>query len=348
MSGIMERAAETAGSKTESCAGMEDADFALEVPHFNRTAVMGDVRRLSTVSNWRAAGAIAFQWTVIVVAWWAAVASGHWAVYVLAALVIASRQQALGVMVHDATHYLLFTNHRVNDIVSDLFLGFPIGISTTLYRAHHLNHHRYTNTPRDPDWVSQQEDRDWQWPKTRWGCVSLLMRSLLGLNMAQAAKVYVSLSPNAKLFTPITPAYPLRARVLCVVGGIVAWTVVIVTRSWWPVFFLWVLPSATLLNVFGRVRFTAEHIGVENEHELNFSRTVIPNWLERVFIAPCGINYHVEHHMFPSVPGWRLKELHDVLMRDESYNQRAHITHSYFGRLQGVFAELMNKVPQKS
>jgi fatty acid desaturase len=140
----------------------------------------------------------------------------------------------------------------------------------------------------------------------------------------------------------------MRCRVLCVVGGIVAWTIVIWTRAWWPVLFLWVLPSATLLNVFGRVRFTAEHIGVENEHELNFSRTVIPNWLERVFIAPFGINYHVEHHMFPSVPGWRLNELHKILMRDDSFSQRVHITRSYFGLRQGVFHELMSKVPQKS
>ena len=76
MSGIMERAAESAGNENESHIAAESAEFAVEVPHFNRAAVMSDVRRLSTVSNWRTAGTIAFQWTVIVLAWWAAVASG--------------------------------------------------------------------------------------------------------------------------------------------------------------------------------------------------------------------------------------------------------------------------------
>jgi fatty acid desaturase len=129
------------------------------------------------------------------------------------------------------------------------------------------------------------------------------------------------------------------------VGTIVAYRIVIATGAWWPVILLWIVPSVTLLNVFSRVRFTAEHVGVENEHELNFTRTVIPNLLERIFIAPCGINYHVEHHMFPSVPGWRLAELHEVLMRDSAYCHRAHITRSYFKWPHGLFAELMRKMP---
>ena len=73
----------------------------------------------------------------------------------LAAAIIGSRQQALGILVHDATHYLLYKNRTVNDIVSDLCCGFPVNISTTLYRSTHFRHHRFANTEQDPDLVLQ-------------------------------------------------------------------------------------------------------------------------------------------------------------------------------------------------
>ena len=54
-----------------------------------------------------------------------------------------------------------------------------------------------------------------------------------------------------------------------------------------------------------------------------------------------NINYHLEHHLFPSVPGRNLGRLHRVLMEDPEYRSSAHITHSYFGLKQGVIAELI-------
>lgn len=325
----------------------QEAEFEVGQERFLRAPFMPLVRQLSVVSNWHSACSIALQWAVIIAAGWAAIASGHWAVYLLAILVIAGRQQAMGVLVHEGSHFSLFTNHIVNDVICDLFIAFPVGLSTTLYRAHHLRHHRYTNTERDPDWVNQQADRDWEWPKTRWGCFSLLIRSLLGLNLSQATKVYLSFSPFVNLLKPVSPAYPLRARALFLSSSVVVYAVLIWTQAWWPALLLWVLPSLTLLNLFSRVRFTAEHIGVENECELNFTRTVIPSWLERVFIAPFGINYHVEHHVFPSVPGRNLAKLHGALMQDERFRSQAHLSYGYFGLRKGVLGELMRPRPSE-
>src|SRR5262249_45466879 len=99
-------------------------EFDVELARYPRAEIMPDVRRLSEVSNLKSALGIAFQWGLIFLAGWAAVTSGHWAVYILAGIFIGSRQQALGIMVHDAAHYLLFTNRTVNDMVSDAFLAF--------------------------------------------------------------------------------------------------------------------------------------------------------------------------------------------------------------------------------
>ena len=322
-----------------------EAEFEVDRERYPRSALMADVRRLSTVSDWRSAANIAFQWLVVGLASWAAVASGHWAVYVLAGIVICSRQQAMGVMVHDATHYHLFNNRAVNDIVSDLFLAFPIGISTTLYRDYHYKHHRYTNSDRDPDWSWMMHEPDWKWPKTRWECFWLTVRSLFGVNIAKTAKVYLMYSPSAKLFTPISAAYPLRARILFVITTPIVFYFLLSTGAWLPAILLWTLPSMTVLNVTSRIRATAEHVLLPNTHQLNSTRTVIPNWLERVFICPFGINYHIEHHLFPSVPGYKLGSLHERLMRDENFRSRAHITRGYFSPRHGLLGELLTPAP---
>ncbi|MBW3599736.1 MAG: fatty acid desaturase, partial [Planctomycetes bacterium] len=93
----------------------------------------------------------------------------------------------------------------------------------------------------------------------------------------------------------------------------------------------------TLMNLFNRLRATAEHVGAPWTHELNSTRTVVPTWLERLTIAPMNVSYHLEHHLFPSVPGPNLDKLHRLLMEDESFREHAHITRGYTG----VVRELM-------
>ncbi len=332
----------TGGVSEAELAGRDDnPTFEVGVGRYPRAAITPEIRRLSVVSNWRSALTISLQWAIILSVGTLAVWSGHWAAYLLAAVIIASRQQALGILVHDATHYLLFSNRTVNDIVSDLCCGFPISISTTLYRSTHFWHHRFTNTENDPDLVLQRQDPDWRWPKTRREALTLFFRCVFGLNLLSAAKAAMVWAPGNHLFDPITPAYPLRARVLFVASSIVVWAVVIKSGIVLPALLLWVLPAFTVLNITNRMRATAEHVMMPATHELNAARTVIPRAWERFFVAPLNINYHIEHHMFPSVPGRNLGRLHQVLMRDREFRDHAHITHSYFGLKQGVIAELI-------
>jgi fatty acid desaturase len=315
-------------------------DFAIGGQRYPRVEIAPEIRRLSQVSNLRSVLLIASQWAVILGAGTIAVQSGHWAVYILAGALICSRQQALGILVHDATHYLLFTNRTVNDVVSDLFCAFPVGMSTTLYRHTHIQHHRFTNTEQDPDWVLQQKDADWRWPKTRREAWWLLIRSIFALNTREVAKAVAVWSPNFHLFDRLSPAFPLRARVLFLASTAVVFGAIYHYSLIVPALLLYTLPGVTLLNITNRMRATAEHILMPSTNELNTSRTVIPSLLERLFVAPLNINYHVEHHMFPSVPGCNLPKLHKRLMADPYFRENAHITHSYFGLRQGVLAEI--------
>jgi fatty acid desaturase len=320
-----------------------ETDFRVDRQRYPRQPMMAEVRRLSQVSNLRSAALIGFQWFIMIAAGWVAISSGHWAVYVLAAAIIAPRMQCLGVLMHDGAHYLLFTNRLANDVASDMLLAFPLGLSTTLYRHDHFVHHRFTNSDEDPDVILQKSDEDFRWPKTKRGCAWLIFRSIFGLNLPQMFHATKEWSPWANLFSPLGPKLPLYSRLLLVASTVGVYTVVVSTGMLVPMIFLVVIPGFTLLNLTNRIRVTSEHMRVPADHELNSTRTVVPTWLDRFFIAPFGVSYHIEHHLFPSVPGRNLGRLHNILMHDRNFSDHAHVTKSYLG----VLGELMTPADER-
>ena len=71
--------------------------------------------------------------------------------FLLAVIIIGSRQFALAVLAHEGAHNLLFTNEKINDFASQWFCAFPIFSDNRPYRPYHLAHHRFTESENDPD-----------------------------------------------------------------------------------------------------------------------------------------------------------------------------------------------------
>ncbi|MCM2373282.1 fatty acid desaturase family protein [Aporhodopirellula aestuarii] len=323
-----------------SQASPTDAEPRRQLERFSRKRHIELVRSLSQVNGFRTTIYLATQWLIMIAAMVIAARLDHWAVYLLAMVVLASRMQALGVLMHDGAHYLLYKNRVVNDVVSDLFVAFPLGMSTTLYRKTHFRHHRYTNTEEDQDLAAQKEEREWfEWPKTRLGLFLTLIRSVFGMNFLRGWILYKHWAPWNNFRSP---DFPVRCRVLYVLStasvyGFFAIALKLDTRTTLILLAVYMFAGITLLNLINRIRATAEHLGTRGDHELNDTRTVLPSWIERMLISPYGVNYHLEHHLFPSVPGCQLAKLHRELMQDDEFRERAHITRGYTG----VIRELM-------
>ena len=49
------------------------------------------------------------------------------------------------------------------------------------------------------------------------------------------------------------------------------------------------------------------------------------------------MGYHLEHHLFPGVPFYNLPKLHLMLMEEEVYQAKAHVTEGY---MTGLMQEL--------
>ena len=88
--------------------------------------------------------------------------------------------------------------------------------------------------------------------------------------------------------------------------------------------------------MFQYIRSVAEHFGeLGYDHLLSSTRTIHANPLERFFLAPHNVSYHLEHHLYPGVPFYNLPALHQMLMEEEEYEEKAHITLGYWNGLMG-------------
>jgi fatty acid desaturase len=103
----------------------------------------------------------------------------------------------------------------------------------------------------------------------------------------------------------------------------------------WHAFLLyWIVPYCTWHIAAQYIRLICEHSAVESEEEeYAITRTTIPTLLESIFILPGNVGYHIEHHWYPSVPFYRLPELHQALMQREGFRQNAVVRRSVLASL---------------
>lgn len=306
---------------------------------YPRRGTLALIRRLSVIDNRRNALLLVLQWVIAVAAGAIAIRVDWIPVYLAAGFVIGSRIQCLAVMMHDACHGMLFSNRRLNDLIGDIFVAYPLGFSIHLYRANHMYHHRYTNTLRDRDYRVQRRDPDQHFPKNAAAMAWLLVRSVTGLNFYRMARDSRIWAPFANFHNPgrFDFDYRLGLRIRYVAWAVLFYGLILLSPWRWQILGLLLIPQFIWANVFNRIRAIAEHNSVADERELNGTRTVIPTLLDRFLIAPFNVSYHLEHHLFPSVPWPNLRRLHAHLMTDPAYAADAHVTRGYWG----VIRELM-------
>jgi fatty acid desaturase len=136
-------------------------------------------------------------------------------------------------------------------------------------------------------------------------------------------------------------------QVSFVVLTVLVSTLLTAFSGWLSFLILWVLPMFTLTFLLHHYRTVAEHLAVPATHELNASRTVVSSPLERFLVAPFGVNFHLEHHLFPGVPAYHLPSVHELLMGDEAFRCQARLTRCYLGR-RGLWREIVhsNSAPE--
>jgi fatty acid desaturase len=69
--------------------------------------------------------------------------------------------------------------------------------------------------------------------------------------------------------------------------------------SWYAFLLYWIVPYCTWHIAIQYARIICEHSAVvSEEEEYSITRTTIPTLLESIFVLPCNVGYHIEHHWY--------------------------------------------------
>jgi fatty acid desaturase len=262
--------------------------------------------------TWKGVALIVHAWAlilgaIVLVAWWP-----NPLTYLLAVAIIGSRQLGLAILMHDGAHGCLSADEKVNLFLSQWFCAYPIFAETRAYRRYHLQHHARTQQNDDPDLVLSAP-----FPITKLSYRRKFLRDITGQTGYQQRK--------SQLLNAIGQAdWPLSRRAAqfwdklgrqCVVNAIL-FAALAAAGVWWAYPLLWLVPLLTWMMVITRIRNIAEHAVVPDKDDpLRNTRTTRANFLERLFIAPYYVNYHLEHHLLFYIPCYNLPRVHRILSK---------------------------------
>ena len=234
---------------------------------------------------------------VVVITYWQPV------IAMLGMIFIASRQHALLALYHDAVHFLISSNKRLNDFIINSFVGVPLLMPVHTYRSLHFNHHQYLGTEKDPEKLYLYRKQPWNYqPLT----TRLLLKQILGdlflWNSLRMIWLYIKdrIFNDNRIKLPATKYYTellFQFIFLFLVIGLCFY--------YWPsqvtkILLLWFLPYLTFTQFFQKLRSFAEHTDDKADSD-SVSCSWAPGWLGSFFIWPYNINYHKEHHRFTNI-----------------------------------------------
>ena len=275
------------------------------------------VQELTRRSPWRASTAVLSDFAVLA----AAVAAGlyYWPnplVLLICILIIGTRQHALFVIAHDAAHYLLYENRVLNDVAGRACAMLQ-GLSMCTYRVIHRMHHNNLYGELDPDTALHGG-----YPRGRSYLIRKLLKDLTGQTAWKTYAYFLGGAPalNTKTKVALRPLDDTSAKLKGEARQdrnlVILFHVTLLSLMAWSGYLvqylvLWVLPLFTVVQALLRLRAIAEHGATTDfSSPLTAARTnLAPAWLAWL-IFPHQVNYHIEHHLYASVPHYNLPRLH--------------------------------------
>ena len=258
--------------------------------------------------------------------------------WLISLVLLGVRQLALAILMHECAHGSLFRSRALNEHLGKWLIAAPMWLQLEDYRRHHLKHHAHTSLDGDPDLGLVSP-----FPVTRWSLTRKILRDLSGIAFIKRVIGILLMDLGVLTYSAstgqqrVTPRPPLRSMLKgllvhtgpMVITNVALWGVLAALGHGW-LYFAWVLAYATTFSLFLRIRSIAEHAVAEaSDDPLTNTRTTHAGPLARLTVAPHHVNFHLEHHLLPTVPHYRLKRLHQLLW-ERGAKTRATFAHGYF------------------
>lgn len=222
---------------------------------------------------------------------------------------------------HEGFHFNLSANRMHSCYLAIVASSLLPGFCVTGYFVDHWQHHRYSNTEKDPDY------RIFSRYHTLVSRITL-SRLIATLRYMQTTwrLAFGPLSNPSPL--PLSAAQ-VRRLARCNIACQASW-LCLYGLAMWRVNGLLLGFSLSLAVAFliSAVNAYQEH-AFSAEHELPPARSRtsrLNTWLY------AGSNFHLEHHFYPAIPCWRLPKVHRQLLKEGWYANRQHLLEKHFAR----------------
>ena len=256
---------------------------------------------------------IFLTWSGIICCWLVASYTESYLIGFAAILLVGVLQYHLNVLGHDGLHFNLGRSRSTNDLVCRFLLHGPLLSPLSLLRKNHLNHHAHLGAARDNDRHYYEICRFGN--SRRW--ILWLISSLLGgMTLQIVQKLLFSRGSSESAAKAPIKVDSVLVKDLFSIGL----AQLLIFALLWFLFsgihgylMFWLLPVFTVMFGLNVVRSCLEHavdVSVASRY-LSFR----PAALERFFLSPYNMNFHAEHHFFPSVPMHHLPEFGRFLKR---------------------------------
>jgi fatty acid desaturase len=282
-----------------------------------------ELAELRRMEDWRSWVSVLGNWALVFAAMAMVAVWPNPLTVVLALFLIGARQLGMAILMHEASHYSLFSSKRVNDWVANWLCAYPVWSDLAAYRRYHMSHHARTWTRDDPDLslatpfpVTRESLRRKFWRdlsgQTGWKRVKYTLRRDLGLGDFKMSRT----DDSARAFRGMLASNAVLLAGLTLLGHP-------------ALYLLWVVAFLTTNMLVTRIRAIAEHSMITDPSDpLQNTRTTLASPLERLFVAPNRVNYHLEHHLLMTVPHYKLPEMHRLL-RERGAIEGANVVRGY-------------------
>lgn len=208
-------------------------------------------------------------------------------------LIVGNRQHALAILGHDGAHRLAAKNKFVNDSIVNLLVFYPMGLCLKNYRDFHWKHHRKVGTSEDPE-IPLKEigpfKMSGEYSKPKLFMATLC--DLFGFGIPQLLGFLIHVRPKS-IKDATALIFVLALSSLLVYNGL------------WLGVGIWFVALFTSFWACFRLRVWSEHVGGKPGETLTYDE---PSLLQKIIFLPHNTWLHHEHHVYPGVPFYNLKQ----------------------------------------
>lgn len=254
---------------------------------------------------------------------------------------------------HEAAHRQVFESGKANELSGRILADFFVGMSYSWWMNKHTRHHGNPNTVgKDPDIepdfiIFQEKDAAalrgpaaWLTKRQAWLFFPALL--LEGINLHRLA--YTTVFSRRKVDKRILSIALLTARNVAYLAAIFALLPLGMAFAFLGV-------QLAVFGLYMGASFAPNHVGMRllpADSKVDFlrrqvltSRNITGGWFMNHFMG--GLNYQVEHHLFPSMPRPALRRANEIVKEYCEARDIEYTENNYF-MAQALVLDYLNRV----